>query len=116
MTVEKAKAAYAVERLNCAQSILRAFQESRGVTEEQISAARQLGGGRAENGVCGALSAASSLVEEPQIRERLRKRFVAEAGSEKCREIRKLGRLTCEECVLLAATLLDGTGKPESEK
>ena len=106
MPVVKAMQAYKQEKLNCAQSVLRGFQEHLSVDEDQIAAAKQLGGGRAENGCCGALYAAWLLIREEEAKESIRLRFIAEAGSDKCREIRKLGRLSCGECVELAAGLL----------
>ncbi len=43
MPVQKALKAYKEEKLNCAQSVLRAFQESCKITEEQILEAKKLG-------------------------------------------------------------------------
>lgn len=43
------------EKLNCAQSILKAWQEDFEISDETIEEFRQWGGGRAEGGVCGAL-------------------------------------------------------------
>ena len=62
--------------------------------------------GRAEGGCCGALHAACELVEDDAARRSLRAAFIAKAGSEKCRDIRKSGMLSCGQCVELAATLL----------
>lgn len=106
MPVERALNAYQRERLNCAQSVLRGFQEHRTIAEEQIAQARHQGGGRAENGRCGALHAALTLADEPAVRDRLRHAFVAQAGAETCREIRRAARLSCVDCVRLAASLL----------
>jgi hypothetical protein len=108
MPVRRALAAFKTERLNCAQSILRAFQAEMGISEDAIRQARQLGQGRVEGGCCGALHAACELAEDETERRRLRTEFVAKAGSEKCRDIRKSGTLSCGQCVELAATLLAG--------
>ncbi len=106
MPVERALTAYQQERLNCAQSILRAFQPHRHIHEDDIVKAKQHGGGRAEAGVCGALHAALQLVDEPEKRQHVRDAFVARAGSDTCREIRRASRIPCVECVRIAASLL----------
>lgn len=106
MPVRRAIAAFKTERLNCAQSILRAFQPEREIPEDVIRRAGRLGRGRAEGGCCGALDAALRLAGEDGLRAQVRKAFVAKAGSEQCREIRRSKALSCEQCVELAATLL----------
>jgi hypothetical protein len=106
MPVERAMTAYKKERLNCAQSVLRAFQEHRRISDEEIALARNHGGGRAENGLCGALHASLTLTDDPSFRDHLRSAFVARAGAETCREIRRAARLPCIDCVRLAAGLL----------
>lgn len=113
MSVEKARDAYTREKLNCAQSILRGFQERFQVGEERIAEARTWGGGRAENGLCGALHAARVLGGAEEVKERFRERFIESAGSDRCREIRSLKRLSCGECVELAARLLEESAGTE---
>ena len=63
-------------------------------------------GGRAEGGVCGALHAALRLSGKKETKEFLRREFVEKAGSEHCREIRRLKKLNCDRCVELAAKVL----------
>lgn len=114
MLVKKSIKAYKEEKMNCAQAILRGFQEPGQVSEEIINNARKLGGGRAEGGVCGALYSADLLAENESVKQNLHERFISLAGSEKCREIRKIGRLACSGCVELAASVLQeksSTGK-----
>ncbi len=106
MPVERAINAYKKERLNCAQSVFRAFQPRRNIPEEDILQARNLGGGRAEAGLCGALYAALQLADEPLVRQKVREEFVAQAGSDKCREIRRSAYIPCVECVRIATHLL----------
>jgi hypothetical protein len=106
MPIEKTLQAYKNEKLNCAQSILRGFQDKKAVAEDKILAARALGGGRAPEGLCGALYAAMELAKSPDSSKTLADAFIQNAGSDKCREIRKLGKLTCEGCVRLAAEQL----------
>ena len=106
MPVRKSLNAYLKERLNCAQSIMRGFQEYCDVSEEKIEEVKNLGGGKAEGGTCGALHSALVLSKNDKSRNDLRLAFIAQAGSDKCKEIRSGQRLTCGECVGLAARLL----------
>ena len=106
MSIERAMTAYTQERLNCAQSVLRGFQHQHNLSEEQIVEVRRHGGGRAEEGMCGALYAALSLASDLPVRGRVRAAFAKSAGSEKCQEIKQVTRVPCHECVRLAASLL----------
>ena len=106
MPVQRAITAYKTERLNCAQSVLRAFQQPMGLSEQTIQQAKQLGGGRAEEGRCGALHAALQLAGDEATRTRIREAFVMRAGADKCRDIRTRKSLSCAQCVELAAALL----------
>jgi hypothetical protein len=112
MPIQKTLQAYKQEKLNCAQSVLRGFQEKKGIQDDVIHAAKSLGGGRAPEGRCGALHAALEVTVCPATKDRLTSAFLEKAGSEKCREIRKLGKLTCEECVTLAAEELAKASEP----
>ena len=109
MPVERALNAYKKERLNCAQSVLRAFQPHPKITDDDILHARHHGGGRAEEGLCGALYAALRLTDDAVACQRIRGEFVTKAGSDKCREIRRAARIPCVECVQLAASMLVAT-------
>jgi hypothetical protein len=113
MPVTRAIKAYKEERLNCAQSVLRAFQQHRLIREDEIDEARRYGGGRAENGMCGALYAALSLTDDPFARDRVRSAFVETAGAETCRDIRRAARTPCVECVRIAASLLVEHGRTQ---
>jgi hypothetical protein len=111
MPVRSAVNSYTNERLNCAQSILKGFQEKKNISNEQIADARKLGGGKADNGTCGALYAALSLVDDSEKKESVRKSFVEVAGSEQCREIRAKELISCLQCVEVAARFLDKTDR-----
>jgi hypothetical protein len=104
--IVKSLSAYRNEKKNCAQSILAGFRETCGVPDCEIDAARAHGGGRAEGGLCGALHAALRLSGKNEDGEYLQRQFVDKAGAEKCREIKQLKKISCEQCVELAATLL----------
>jgi hypothetical protein len=106
MPAKSAVKAYKEERLNCAQSVLRAYQHHCKIDEQEISNAARSGGGRAEGGLCGALHAGLKLIEDETAKKLLRSAFSEKAGSEKCREIRQARRIPCVECVRLAAGLV----------
>jgi hypothetical protein len=113
VAVEHALTAFKKEGWNCAQSILRAFQQDRKISEVKIAEAEQFGGGQAEGGICGALYAALKVTETSPMRDRLRNAFVAKAGSDKCSDV----KISCVECVRLAATLVvehDASGPTKS--
>jgi len=108
MPVKKSIKAYNDEKFNCAQSILRGFKEHFEVSDHDIAEARKIGGGRAENGLCGALHSAITLAGDEKKKTFIITNFIEAAGSDKCREIRKINRLKCSACVELAAELLHG--------
>lgn len=94
----------APENFNCAQSILKGFQEEFNLSEEEIETYRAWGGGRAENGVCGALFAAKRLIDKDK--SILEKSFFENMGSIYCRELKK-NKERCEDCVMLADRLVE---------
>ena len=104
--IEKTLDAYSKERLNCAQSVLKGFQAVFNIPEERIAEAKAHGGGRAESGRCGALHSALSLTEDNEVKLRMACAFSEVAGAESCREIKRIGKLKCADCVKLAAQLL----------
>lgn len=106
MSVEVALHSYTKERLNCAQSILKAFGHRKDMTQNEIDVAQAFGGGKAAGGVCGALHAALLLLDGSERKQAFRDSFAERAGSENCREIRSKKIITCTQCVELAAELL----------
>ncbi len=95
------------ERYNCGQAVLKAFQASHDVSDEEIKKHKAFGGGKAPGGVCGALYAAETLLPDPQKKEEMRRRFVEKAGSYRCKEIRKMKLVSCKECVYNGACILE---------
>ncbi len=93
-------------RLNCAQSVLHAFQEVTGQTHLSLADFKFYGGGRAPGGLCGALHAACTVV--PEKADELKARFAARLGSLHCRELRAARQHPCEICVSHAAELIEG--------
>ncbi|MFA4943429.1 MAG: C-GCAxxG-C-C family (seleno)protein [Lentisphaeria bacterium] len=113
--IDHALRAYHARTHNCAQSVLRAFQESHAVAECQIATAHGHGGGKAAAGRCGALHSALALTAaEPERQAQIRRQFQAATGSEACREIRRLKQKSCRDCVALAASLLIQTEKGDA--
>ncbi len=107
MAPEKAvKYFHGQERYNCAQAVLKGFEESHNVQQKKIDEFKAFGGGRADGGLCGALFAAKTLADNPEKAEIITAEFVEIAGASTCRQIRKIGRLSCKECVFTAASLL----------
>lgn len=94
------------EGYNCAQAIMKAFQEVYSIDKEKMEAHALSGSGRAEGGLCGALFAAKKILGDSDLTNDLEEQFIEKAGSEKCREIRRLKKISCSECVRIAASIL----------
>ena len=91
------------DRLNCAQAVLKGFQQIAEIPDSFIEEFHRMGGGRAQDGVCGAFFAAIELANCEESAQKLRDIFIAAAASDKCREIRAAKTLSCRQCVELAA-------------
>lgn len=92
------------QNLNCAQSVLAAYQEATGDTSTALEPFRAHGGGRAPEGICGAIYAACQL--RPEAAEGMKADFQAHTGALGCRELKAKG-ISCKACVELAAELLE---------
>lgn len=101
------------ENLNCAQSILKGFQNELSVPENLIEEFRACGGGRAANGVCGALHAAEHLLEKAN-KDSIKNEFEKEIGAITCIEIKREKKTACETCVRIADELLEKKLKTEN--
>jgi hypothetical protein len=64
------------------------------------------GGGRAEQGYCGALHTALRLAPATK-HETIKSDFAAHSGALTCREIKTVAKTPCTECVAAAAMLAD---------
>ncbi len=109
MKTEAIKLFHGREGFNCAQAVLKTFQERFNLSEGIIKEASSAGGGRAKDGMCGALYAVKLITEDldPSFFEKIKRNFKEETGSTFCREIRRLNKLSCRECVALAAENLE---------
>ena len=94
------------ENYNCAQAILKAWQDRLGVSGEEIEEFRRWGGGRAKDGVCGALFAANYLLEK-QDKPLITKEFTAQVGSAFCHDIKRVNKVSCNRCVDVADEIMN---------
>ena len=93
------------ENFNCAQAVLKAFQDEFSISEDEIDEYKAWGGGRAKNGICGALFAAERLFDQTT-NESLEKDFYAELGSIYCKEL-KHAKKACADCIRLVDELVE---------
>lgn len=87
---------------NCAQTLCAAFGR-----EDLLEPMKACGGGKAPDGICGALYGAMQVA--PERAEELKAAFIAANGAWQCREL-KGGerRVACQQCVAVAAKLVAG--------
>jgi hypothetical protein len=92
---------------NCAQAVLHGYQAVSGDRTLAVEDFAGLGGGRAPEGLCGALYAATRIA--PLATDALKKEFVRRTGSITCKELKGCLRQPCVVCVATAAELLEET-------
>ncbi len=88
---------------SCAQTMWVAFKNE---DEKFLSEMKANSGGRSEGGICGALYAARKILPESS-RQKLDELFASQAGSLKCKEIKSLAKTPCQECVRIAASIVE---------
>jgi len=93
------------EKLNCAQSVLKGFQNEFNISNQEIEEFRAWGGGRAEGGTCGALFAAERILRQAG-KESVVEEFRQKAGGLLCSEIKEK-QFTCAEYVRMADELIE---------
>ena len=105
MSKEKALGFFtAVPKLhNCAQAV--AAGAGREDLKDELA---KCGGGKAPEGLCGALYAAL-LFAPANKHEEIKQKFVEKAGFLTCREIKTVSKFPCADCVALGAELLEKT-------
>jgi Putative redox-active protein (C_GCAxxG_C_C) len=96
---------HGVEKYNCAQALLKIMEAKFPAKAELIPIFKAFGGGRAPEGLCGALYGALELTPESEHLS-LRNKFCEVAGSEKCSGIKNLNKLSCPCCVEVAVDLV----------
>lgn len=95
---------HAEDNLNCAQSVLKYFD----APAAQIAEFKAFGGGRAPEGLCGALYAAKALLGDDRKFAELGSEFAARTeGALTCKELKGEVKFPCPACVNLAATLVE---------
>jgi len=96
-------------RLNCAQSIANAFKEKFNLSDDFVDSFGAFGGGRAPGGLCGALYAAMTILEEVDKKkaEELMQYFYNNSGAFECSNIKAGKKLSCVGCVEKCAEYLE---------
>jgi hypothetical protein len=97
-------------KLNCAQSVIKAYHDLFKTPEQEVNVFAGSGGGKAPEGQCGAYYAAWHLAfkNNPLKINQFEQDFINAAGSLKCKQIRNQGKLSCLGCIEKAADLLEG--------
>jgi len=93
------------ENLNCAQAILKGFQKDFDISDQVIEEYRAWGGGRAHDGICGALFSAEQLLKEAG-KKGITEEFKSRTGGTLCLEI-KTTKFPCIDCVRIADELME---------
>ncbi|MBQ6470338.1 MAG: hypothetical protein IJJ33_00005, partial [Victivallales bacterium] len=78
---------------NCAQAVAAGAGR-----DDLVPALAACGGGRAPNGLCGALHAALAIAPEKH-HEQIKAAFASATGAMTCREIKGATRTSCAKCV-----------------
>lgn len=96
-------------RLNCAQSVAFAGKSEFGLSDAELESFGGCGGGRAPDGLCGAIYAASSLIAKKSSlhAEQALSEFKDAIGEVHCRAIRGARVHPCMDCVAQAAILAE---------
>lgn len=98
------------QKMNCAQSVISAFKENFDIEEDMVDAFKNYGGGRAPNGICGALYAVKYIIKKQKDEEKvaeLEEYFLEQAGALECSNIRGLRKLSCVGCVEKSSEFLE---------
>lgn len=115
MSANKAKENYlglnGCNRMNCAQSVLSAFKDEFKIDDDIIEKFKNYGGGRAPDGLCGALYAVKYIIDEKHLDKEkeaeLMEYFQKHAGALECSKIRGMRKLSCVGCVEKGSEFLE---------
>ncbi|MFI3242943.1 MAG: C-GCAxxG-C-C family protein [Akkermansia sp.] len=86
---------------NCAQAVCHGCGH-----DELVEAMAECGGGRAADGICGALHGAMTIVGEEKATALL-DAFIAKHGAYQCKVLKKEGKVPCDQCVRTASELVE---------
>ena len=94
---------------NCAQAVIAGFKDKFSLDDELVAKFAAYGGGKTPEGYCGALYASRHILKNANSVEigKITEDFIKTAGSDKCKEIRAMKKLTCLGCVEKAAEILE---------
>ncbi len=107
-----AKEFHQQRRGNCAQSVAFAWRQAHPEGAEADAAFARCGGGRAPEGLCGAVHASCTLAGAAAS-ESIKQAFMERTGGcLACKDLRAAKRAPCNECVEIAAELLERFGNP----
>ena len=97
-------------KLNCGQSVIKACYDKFEAPPDAVVQFAAFGAGKAPQGECGAYYAARHLLSKKHAHKlgQFALDFINSAGALKCKDIRKLRKATCLECVEKAVDLLEG--------
>ncbi|MDX9866344.1 MAG: hypothetical protein RBT78_00310 [Kiritimatiellia bacterium] len=110
---ETAETYHRQRRGNCAQAVAHAWENKVGDPGKTAGRFAGCGGGRAPGGLCGALYASCTLAGTAAA-DAIKTAFAERSGGHHtCRAVRATHSLTCNECVGLAAALLEERLRPE---
>ena len=103
MSIDKATELFTAvpKKFNCAETIAEAFGHG-----ELLSQMHFCGGGRAPEGICGALHAALLLIPAED-HAAVKQEFLERAGSLLCDELKNTCKTPCLACVRIAAALVE---------
>ncbi len=94
-------------RHNCAQAIVNKWHSHFNVPPTVIADMKACGGGRAPEGLCGALYGGLHLLQSEEEKEKLIDGFCKAAGQTNCRALKAEKRTSCEQCVDIADSLIE---------
>jgi hypothetical protein len=113
MSAIKAKNNYigqGCQRMNCAQAVISAFKDKFNIDDNIVEAFQNYGGGKAPDGLCGALYAVKYIIDRMEDKEKIKELeeyFIENAGALECRNIRGMKKLSCVGCVEKSSEFLE---------
>lgn len=93
------------DKLNCAQAVLKAFQNEFLITEEEIKEFGNYGRGKADNGLCGAIYATNYLMQKKNDKLVL-KEFENKLGAIQCKTLKEM-KLSCLDILKISDKIIE---------
>jgi len=95
------------DNYNCAQAIRLAFAKENDEKDALVKEYKLYGHGKAPQNTCGAVYAGMKLTNELDYEAGFASTFKQETGYIKCSDLKVTGKVSCEECVKIAAQILE---------